>query len=107
MYTDLAGVGAAERLVWSLVVVNPDEVIEALLLLQEVEGGRLGGLLLQCQVHALVATVLLGMSGLDALDLDAEAQPPDREPGEAEQRIAGGEGHAVVGADGAAAGRSP
>ena len=66
---------------WSLVVVNPDEVIEALLLLQEVEGSGLGGFFLQCQVHALVATVLLGMSGLDALDLDAQAQPPDRELG--------------------------
>jgi hypothetical protein len=36
-------------------VVNLDELIEAALLLQEVEGGRLGGCLLQRQVHAFVA----------------------------------------------------
>jgi hypothetical protein len=50
-----------------LVVVNPDKGVEALLLLQEVEGGGLGGFLLQRQVHALVAAVLLRVAGLDAL----------------------------------------
>ena len=43
----------------ALVIVNPGKVIEALLLLQEVEGGRLGRLLLQGQVQACVTTVLL------------------------------------------------
>jgi len=57
-----------------LVVVNPDEVIEALLLLQEVEGGGFGGFIFECQMHALVATVLLGVAGLNALDLDTESQ---------------------------------
>ena len=55
----------------TLVVVNPHELIEAFLLLQEVEGSRLGGFLLERQVHALVAAVLLGMTGLDALQADS------------------------------------
>jgi hypothetical protein len=69
--------------VWSLVVVNPDESIKALLLLKEVEGGGLGGFFLQRQMHALMAAVLLWMSGLDALQFDPESQPPDGECGAA------------------------
>ena len=90
-----------ERLVRPLVVVAVDEVIEPGLLLQEVAAGRLGGFLLQRQMHALVAAVLLRVAGLDALDLDAEPQPPDRELAQAEEGVGTGEGHAVVGADGA------
>ena len=41
-----------------------------------------------------------GLSGLDALDRDAEAEPPDGEPGEIEEAVGAGEGQAVVGADG-------
>ena len=36
-----AGTGAVEGLVRTLVVVNPHEVVESLLLLKEVNGGRL------------------------------------------------------------------
>jgi hypothetical protein len=57
--------------------------------------GGLGGFFLQSQVHALVAGILLGMSGHDALDVDTQPQPPYPE-----QRIAAGEGHAVVSMDG-------
>ena len=64
---------------WALVVVNPDEVIKALLLLQEVERGGLGGLFFERQVHAFVTAILLRVSWLDALEVDAKAQPPDRE----------------------------
>jgi len=51
-------------------------------------------------MHALVAAVLLRVARLDALDLDAEPEPPDREPGEIEQGIGACERHAIVGADG-------
>jgi hypothetical protein len=60
----------------SLPVVVVGKVIKAGLLLQEVLGSGPGGLVLQGQMHALMATVLLGMTRLDALDLDAESQPP-------------------------------
>src|SRR5438270_12888907 len=77
-----------------------DEVIEAVLLLQAVLAWRAGGFLLQGQMHAFVAAVLLRPARLDAFDGDAKPQPPDRELGEAEQGIGTGEGNAVVGADG-------
>jgi len=37
-------------------------------------------------MHALMASVLLRMAGLDALDGDAEPQPPDGELGEIASR---------------------
>ena len=57
-------------------------------------------------MHALVAAVLLGMTWLDALDGDAEAEPPDRELGEIEEAAWAGERHAIVGADGVGSPRS-
>ncbi len=51
-------------------------------------------------MHALMAAVLLGTAGLDALDAYAETQPPDGEPGKAEQCIRAGERHAIIGVDG-------
>ena len=56
-----------------------DEVVEASLLLKEILSCGLRGLRFQRQVHALVAPVLLRVAGLDALEPEAEAQPPDRE----------------------------
>ena len=85
----------------SLVVELADERIEARLLLQAVHSGWSGRFLLERQVHALVPAVLLRMAGLDALDGDAQAQPPYGQLGEVEQRIGTGDGDAVVGADGA------
>ncbi len=75
------------------------EVVETGLLLKAVEAWRACGFLLQGEVHALMAAVLLRLAGLDAFDGDAEAQPPDRELGEIEQGVWTGEGNAVVGAD--------
>jgi len=51
-------------------------------------------------VHALVAPVLLRAAWPDALEVDAEAQPPDRQLAQAEERTGAGEGMPVVSADG-------
>ena len=55
----------------TLIVVNLDELIKAFLLLQKIERSWLGGLFLEGQVHALMASVLFGMARLDTLDVDA------------------------------------
>ena len=78
-----------------------EEVVEAGLLLQAVHAGRPGCFLLQGEVHALVTAVLLRMARFDALDGDAEAEPPDRQLGEVEERVRAGERNAIIGADGA------
>src|ERR1700730_8232728 len=90
----------AQRLVRPLVIVAIDEVVELGLLLQEVFPSRFSGLQLQRQMHALMAAVLLRAAWFDALDLDAEPEPPDGELGEVEEGIRTGEGNAVIGADG-------
>ena len=81
-------------------VVALDEGVEAGLLLEHVAGRGLGSFRLEREMHAFMPAVLLGMPGCDALDVDAEAQPPDGEFTEAIQRVGGGKGHAVVGANG-------
>src|SRR5262245_47152744 len=81
-------------------VITLDEGIEPGLLLEHVGGGGLGGFRLECEMHAFVPTMLLGMTGLDALDVNAEAQPPDGECAEAIQGVGGGKWHAVVSANG-------
>ena len=47
-----------------------------------------------------MAAVLLRMAGLDALDGDAQPQPPDREAGEIVEAVGTGERQPVVAADG-------
>ncbi len=54
------------------------EVIEFALLLQEVKPRRLSGLLFERQMHAFVAAILLGVSGFDTLNINAQAEPPYR-----------------------------
>src|ERR1700675_2664685 len=51
-------------------------------------------------MHAFVAAVLLRMARLDALDGNAEAQPPNGESAQIEEAIGRSEGHAVVGTNG-------
>ena len=75
------------------------EGVEGALLTSGVGGGRRRRLLLEREVHALMPRVLLRLTGLDALETDAQTYPPDRELREA--RDAGTrERSAVVGADG-------
>ena len=76
---DLGRALHGQGFVRTLMVEDVDKVIEAGLLLQEVGGGRLGGFFLQRKMHALVATVLLGMARTDAFDADTQAEPPDGE----------------------------
>ena len=54
-------------------VVTLDELVKAGLLLQEVVARRLGRFLLECQVHALMAPVLLRVTWFDPLNGKAEA----------------------------------
>src|SRR4029450_10941633 len=77
-----------------------DESIEAGLLLEHGGGGGLGGFGLQGEMHAFVPTILLRMTGLDAFDVDAQAQPPDGEGAGAIQGGGGSKGDAVVCANG-------
>jgi hypothetical protein len=51
-----------------------------------------------------MSPVLLRVPGLDAFDLYAEPEPPDRHPGEVVEAVRAGEGDTVVGPDG---GRQP
>ena len=66
----------------SLVVELLDKIVELGLLLQTVHACRARGFIFQSEMHALMATILLRMTGLDSFDGDAQAQPPDREFGE-------------------------
>ena len=83
-----------------LIVELVDEVIEPLLLLEEVKTRRLGRLFLEGQVHAFVPAVLLRMAWLDALKVDTQAQPPDRQLAETEESGGRRKGDAIVGPHG-------
>jgi hypothetical protein len=61
--------------VWPLLVELVDEAVELALLLEKILRRRVGSFFLQRQVHALVAPVLLGVRGFDALDADSQPQP--------------------------------
>src|SRR3982751_2613996 len=75
------------------------EGIEAGLLLKAVHPWRPCCFLLQGQMHAFMPAVLLGMAWFDALDGNAEPEPPHRKPREVVEAIGRSEGNAVVGAD--------
>ena len=55
-----------------------EKIIEARLLLKEMFPPLALSLRFEREVHAFMPAVLLRMAGLDALDANAQAQPPDR-----------------------------
>jgi len=55
----------------SFVIEFLQEGVEPGLLLQDVGAGRASGFFLQCQVHAFMAAVLLGMAGANPFNGDA------------------------------------
>ena len=54
-----------------------DKIIETGLLLQGVHFWWSGCFFFECEMHTLMAAILLGTTRLDAFDFDAKAQPPD------------------------------
>src|SRR3989442_10393094 len=87
-----------ERFVWPLRVVAPAKPIKASLLRRKRAAWRPRGLGLEGFVHPLVATVLLGVRGLNELGPNPQADPPHRErrePAQGRRR----KRRAVIGAD--------
>ena len=96
---DLGRALHAQGFVRTFLVELLDEMIELGLLLKEVCSGGLGGFFLQGQMHALMAAILLRMARLNALDANAEPEPPNRELAQIEQGVSGSEGNTVIAAD--------
>ena len=92
----LPGPGEGGR---SCTLVLGDKVVEGQLLRCEVRARREGGPALEGEVEALMAAVEVGTAGEDEFRADAETDPPDVKAGEAADGL-GGEGGAVIGADG-------
>lgn len=88
-----------QSFVRALVVEDLDKLVETRLLLKKIGGGRFGRFFFQREMHAFVTPVLLRMSGLDAFDADAQAQPPHRELAQVKERVCGRERYPVVAAD--------
>lgn len=68
----------SRRLMRPLFIDLVQEAVEAVLLLQAIEPWR-GRFLLEGEVHPLMTSVLLWMAWFDALDGDAEPEPPHRQ----------------------------
>ncbi len=83
---------------WAFFVELFAEMIEPSLLAAQCCGRRPSRLLLESLVHALVSTILFGVTGLDQFRVNAEPDPPDRETAESSNG-GGGKGYAVVGAN--------
>src|SRR6185312_896199 len=96
---DLGRTLHVESFVRSFVVKLLEEGIELGLLLKQVGAGWASGFFFERQMHALMPAVLLRMTGPNAFDRDAQARPPDRQPGEIEQPVGRSEGNTVIGAD--------
>ena len=55
------------------------EAVKTILLLEAIGPRRSGGFFFEREMHALVTAVLLRMAWLDALDRNAEPEPPHRQ----------------------------
>jgi hypothetical protein len=75
-----------ESVVRALLVKLLHEGVELGLLLQDVGAAEASGLLLQGHIHALMTSVLLGMTKADAFHADAQGAP-DRQPGGVEEPV--------------------
>src|SRR6516225_4683050 len=80
----------------AFIVEDVNKVIELRLLLREVQTGRLGGFLLQVQMHSLMAAILLRMARPDPLDPNSQAQPPNRKLAQVEEGMGRSEGKPVI-----------
>src|SRR5271154_2235443 len=94
---DLSRALHGERLMGPLLIELLDKGIELGLLLQEVGAGRPCCFFLQGQVHTLMSSVLLGMTGPKPVDADAQAQPPDEQLRQIKKSIRRSERNAIVG----------
>ena len=65
-------------------IVNILEVVKFALLLQEVVTRWFGGLFFKGEMHPFVPPILLGVSGLDTLNINAQAEPPYRQSTQSE-----------------------
>src|ERR1700722_824331 len=80
---DLVRRSLAERFMRPLFVVVSAEGVEAPLLLGRIRGRRARGLGLEGAMHALMAAILLRRGWMDEVRLDAELDPPRRQPRQA------------------------
>src|SRR5215468_9711425 len=94
---DIGGTLHSQGFMRSFAIEFVNEVIELFLLLQRVHGWWAGGLLLECEMHSLMAAFLLRMSRLDALDLNAEPEPPHRQLRQIEQPVGACERQSALG----------
>jgi hypothetical protein len=76
----------------SLLFEFAHESTKTRLLLEDVAAGRAVRLLLEGQMHALMAAILLRVAGPDALEGGAQPQPPDRRFREIAEAVWAGEG---------------
>ena len=77
-----------------------DEGVKPRLLLEDIRRGRLGGFLLEGEMHPLMPPVLFGMSGLIRSIAIPSREPPHRQLAQAVERIRRRERHAIVRPDG-------
>lgn len=82
----------AQGLMRSVAIEALDERIEAGLLSQDIRAGWFRRFPFQREVHPLMPPVLLWVARRDAFQLNAQAEPPDRQFAQPVERVPGREG---------------